>query len=477
MHGDFSRDSYRRDNNFTRVLLQQGRLLVDADWNEQTAIVLNYLRSLAMDLIGWHGGPDVDTDSKKVPNGGAFAVKLDKDKKAVYNPGRYYIDGWLIQPKPLTAQVDSWNRPDTLNDDTTDKSATNLLVYLDVWQRFLPGFVDPYDLRDPALLGLDTSGRAQLQYVVKAVKTKSDEKSDELKDRSFGSLNYPVTSAGGATSQTPIDLRYSETPGVLPSLTAWTKRDAKGQVPDECADDAGSGFTGLENQLYRVEIHRAGDFWDGTDGNSQSAFTLKWSRDNGSVVYSAELGQGSALLKSKWRDDTKAIELGDWIELIKEPADTGSLVQVKDVRDDGGQVTFTFDPPKDSTLELGDEVLLRRWDHRTRKDFPLSQGGILVAKDKSGDISVELPLEDNILVQLSLVTAAKFYAGDYWMIPARAATNDILWPRNPEDPTKPGPVPARYTAHYYAPLALIKSSATEIIDLRRKITQAAVVAT
>ena len=57
MKGDFSRDTFDRHHHFSRVLMQQGRVLLDADWNEQTAIVLHYLRTLAADIIGPRGGP------------------------------------------------------------------------------------------------------------------------------------------------------------------------------------------------------------------------------------------------------------------------------------------------------------------------------------------------------------------------------------------------------------------------------------
>src|SRR5437763_16081481 len=57
MRGDFSRDSFAVANHFSRVLSQQGRVLLDADWNEQVAILLNGLRSFTTDLVGPHAGP------------------------------------------------------------------------------------------------------------------------------------------------------------------------------------------------------------------------------------------------------------------------------------------------------------------------------------------------------------------------------------------------------------------------------------
>jgi len=43
---------------FNRVPMQQGRVQLDADWNEQAAILLHYSQALAADLIGPFGGPD-----------------------------------------------------------------------------------------------------------------------------------------------------------------------------------------------------------------------------------------------------------------------------------------------------------------------------------------------------------------------------------------------------------------------------------
>ena len=60
MKGDFSRNTFDPTKHFSRVLMQQGRVQLDADWNEQAAILLHYLRTLAADLIGPCAGPEGD---------------------------------------------------------------------------------------------------------------------------------------------------------------------------------------------------------------------------------------------------------------------------------------------------------------------------------------------------------------------------------------------------------------------------------
>ena len=58
MKGDFTRDTFDRTKHYSSVLMQQGRVQLDADWNEQARLLLHRLEMLARDLIGWGGGPD-----------------------------------------------------------------------------------------------------------------------------------------------------------------------------------------------------------------------------------------------------------------------------------------------------------------------------------------------------------------------------------------------------------------------------------
>ena len=60
MRGDFTRTTFDPLKHFSRVLFQQGRVSLDADDNEQSAILLHYLRTLAKDLLGPHAAPADD---------------------------------------------------------------------------------------------------------------------------------------------------------------------------------------------------------------------------------------------------------------------------------------------------------------------------------------------------------------------------------------------------------------------------------
>ncbi|HTQ15205.1 MAG TPA: DUF6519 domain-containing protein [Rhizomicrobium sp.] len=91
MKADFTRKTFLPTSNFSRLLMQQGRVQLDADWNEQAAIEFERLRQLGADLMGSHGGPMLSgylvtpISAAVAPAGSApdFALSV----------GRYYVDG------------------------------------------------------------------------------------------------------------------------------------------------------------------------------------------------------------------------------------------------------------------------------------------------------------------------------------------------------------------------------------------------
>ena len=67
MKGDFSRLTFDPARQFSRVLMQQGRVQLDADWNEQSSLLLHHLRVLARALVGPYGG--VEQEAFRVSKG------------------------------------------------------------------------------------------------------------------------------------------------------------------------------------------------------------------------------------------------------------------------------------------------------------------------------------------------------------------------------------------------------------------------
>ena len=52
MKGDFSRSTFDPHKHYTSVRLQQGRVQLDADWNEQADILLHLIATQLKDLLG-----------------------------------------------------------------------------------------------------------------------------------------------------------------------------------------------------------------------------------------------------------------------------------------------------------------------------------------------------------------------------------------------------------------------------------------
>src|SRR5215470_10275575 len=98
MKADFTRNTFDPRKHFARVLMQQGRVQLDADWNEQAAILLHYVQTLAADLIGPRGGP-------KAACGFQIAPFTPATKDFLISPGRYYVDGLLAELDPVPVAV------------------------------------------------------------------------------------------------------------------------------------------------------------------------------------------------------------------------------------------------------------------------------------------------------------------------------------------------------------------------------------
>ena len=92
MKADLTRNSFDPLKHFSRVLMQQGRVQLDADWNEQGAILLHALRKLAADSFG----PVFS------PNSGFTPIVLEQTPTPTANDfgiqwGTIYLDGILCE--------------------------------------------------------------------------------------------------------------------------------------------------------------------------------------------------------------------------------------------------------------------------------------------------------------------------------------------------------------------------------------------
>lgn len=474
--GDFTRDSFDPMRHFSRILMQQGRVQLDADWNEQVSILLHYMRQLGRDLMGPHGAPypdDTPTGDQHPANFKINPVEKQSDGKPDFSiaSGRYYVNGILceIGSEEKFSYRNQPNYSLTNQDELANRKT--YLVYLDVWERHLTYVEDDY-MREKALGGADTATRAQIVWQVKVI---SDQ---ELKEgKNFLKLTEITQSA---------DLKYSLFIDALTAaqrthpgtgrLKARAKKNAK-EKSGPCLTAPEARYRGVENQLYRVEIHKG--------SGDQGGPTFKWSRENGSVIFPVSDISGDIItLEHLGRDDRFGLQPGDWVEVIDDDVtlrnEANPLLKVTAVDRENLQVTLEDAPEFGVGLGLSKHFYLRRWDQKNGGENGMSNGVSITWKSKKTPKTNWIALEDGVEVQFLKFdstgenkTDFQYQSGEYWLIPARTATGDVEWPRGDSD--EPASLSPHGVEHHYAPLAIITvengSVQPEPKDLRRQLNQ------
>ena len=452
MKGDFSRLTGRRAkyNHYNGVLKQQGRVQLDWEWNELISIIGHQRKARTIDTIGQCGAPIHNSGFEILHPGNGFAGLL-------IATGRFYAGGLLCESSPghkLPITGFSGNN-DILADDTqidgvslsngqwvqistkedpdgviaqitnvstgqisVDQNLSGLhdghgptlrllilfseqpdlpngpgytpvagqtdLLYLDVWERHISAIEDP-GIREVALGGPDTDTRSRIIGQVKA-----------------------LTDVGNVSCEDDID---SWEALIKPPNGRLTTRLIEPDAPDNpCELGESGGYLGLENHLYRVEVHTV----------DAGGATFKWSRDNASTAYAIkeffEEGTGEVFkisLQQNGKDDILKIKQQDWIEVSGEYTDLdtdspGTLARVLKV--EGTVLTLDTDVAAHKNEPL---PKIRRWD--TNIQTPDDVVKTIVS-------GTGFVLEDGIEIEFS---GTEFNSGDYWVFSARTLTGEI----------------------------------------------------
>ena len=461
MKGDFSRYTFNKNKHYNGVLMQQGRVQLDAGWNEQQAIDRYRTEIQGTDVIGPCGAP--------WDNPG-FKITFKKDKQLNIGEGRYYTDGILSendeskQPVVYNDQPDFPKPPDILK-LMTEKEAALGLVYLDVWQRHITALDDPY-IREKALGGPDTTTRLKTVWQVKVLPLPSvnvnnpDVLAKIVVQRQ--SLEVKLNSLLPEGSPEDIEKARSELANVqhkimeliphplcgkdfdewmeLTDTSRGTLKARTVQPPEDerpCLLPPRAGYQRLENQLYRVEVHI---------GEPRNKATFKWSRDNASVVTKIiEINGKDVTVSDVGKDKILGFANDQWVEIsddeIELSGQPGQLVRIVNVNS-ATNVIELEDQPISVDMKLHPK--LRRWDQVNQTGLPATKDGV---KMKAG----WLPLEEGIEVEFS---DDNYKTGDYWLIPGRTATGEIEWPPYEVPNTNPTPQRPLGIKHHFCPLAL-----------------------
>jgi Family of unknown function (DUF6519) len=499
MKADLTRSTFRQERHYSGVRMQQGRVQVDADWNEQVDIDAHLDETTRIDVIGRCGMPEDDAGFEVTPAAGGsdlllsagrayvdgilcendaspIGVEVDVDKaklESLVSDGRELeADEWIAISAtgvgPFTAQITSVDAAnltiafapslaaadvtalDKAKDAVVRRIASFLtqpdfagvppalpavdqglyLAYLDVWERHVTALEDG-SIREIALGGPDTATRTKTVWQVKLER--------------LGDPNAEITCATVPDWGAFID-----------ESTALLRARAQPETTsaDLCTIPPGAGYRRLENQLYRVEIHDA--------GNVNSA-SFKWSRENGSVVVEAQVTDTDEItLSSTGRDEVLGLAPGSWVELTDDThelaGEPGTLVKVTSI---SGTV-LTVDTSGSGALdpaEFPSRPQVRRWDD------PNGPRKVTVPGGNDGFLA----LEDGVEVRFE--PGRHYVTGDYWLVPARTAVGDVEWPENGASPVAPLARSPEGIAHHYCKLALLRFNAEtwELVEDCRKL--------
>ena len=472
MSGDYSRDSFDALRDFAGVFLQQGRAVLDSDWNEMVQIFERRIRSGTVDTIGRAVVPRETIRGFEIRfSGGGLEI----------GEGNFYLDGVCYQnhgladffgtepgqPSPVFdrarigpdgaegvldemiapaagdylpyALQPYWPVPDPLPGPGTH------LAYLVGWQREVTPTEMP-ELLEPALGGLDTTTRWQSVWQVRIL---------------------PNVGAN-ATCATP-DAQLN---GWVRTIAPSTARLSTGSIniddpEDPCLVPPTDGYTGIENQFYRVEIHALLDPANASDPPLQGEWGFKFSRENASVravVEAIAADAGSVTVGRVGRDEVLRFAPGDWVEITDDIREfghrSGHMLRVADVDAETREITFESAIPGDlvPSGNPGDTLASRhtrliRWDQRgvirledgtewTDMEADGSNGLIPVPADGS-----TIVLENGITVSFATAPGpGQFHEMDHWRFAARTAGTQVEILRN---------APPDGVQRHYARLAIV----------------------
>jgi hypothetical protein len=495
--GDLSRSTFAPWRGFSGVRTQQGRVQLDADWNEQVDIQAHRDHAEATGVIGTAGAPK---------RGGGFQVVATPDgADLAITPGRLWVDGTLCElaaepvgatgltadgvtvanllvdgrqldrhqwvelaaagaSRPLLARIAGVDpatgrltfaapidpaelpgrltlrrvttyttQPDLPDPEHTGQAGEDAprtialddgtwLAYVEVWQRTVTAVEEPA-IREVALGGPDTATRTRTVAQVRLLP--------------LGEL--PPDQACG-----------DDLPGWRALVAAPSGTMAARAVPEDaaagpCVLPPGGGFGGVENQLYRVQVH---------DVLADGTATFTWSRDNASVVAPWLDADGDQLtVAHPGGEGVLGFAGGDWVELTDDTRELrgrpGTLVRLLKA---DGDLLVVDEATATGTLDHADfpgTPKVRRWD---------SPGAVAVRPD------VAIELEQGI--EVLFPGGGDYRIGDHWLIPARTAVADVEWPRDAGG--RPLALPPAGTARAHARLALVRvaGGAVEAADCR-----------
>lgn len=428
MGADRARVSYDPSRHWRGVVYQEGRVTLEADWNEAETIAAEESRAQLLDIVGPSGTPD---------DGYGVVPVVDANGDATgdltITAGTLYVGG---ERMVLDVDLDYAAQPDWVDTDGDPMWAAPQVpeanfaesVYLLLREQEVGAVEDPA-LLDIALGGPDTAGRRRiLQRVVRG---------STLGDSCAGGLEW-------------IE-RYWERRGLtFDAATMLLESSARLQVgftTDSgsgtlCDPVAQGGYLGAENQLIRVQVA-------GVDENGTP--TLVWGFDNAYFLYRVTVGAVDAAagtteltLAKAPVDQYHQPQKDQAVEVLVAAA---KLTDSDYIAETSGIVTTVATAYQPDTQKLvvntalaapttdSPVIFLRVWQDTFAYD------GGAVELGRTG-------------VSVTLTSTGVYHAGDYWTFAVRPGTPTTVSPIYPQR-IEEAPQPPNGPREWLCPLALV----------------------
>lgn len=450
MGSDRARMSFDPSRRWRAVIAQQGRVTVEADWNEAQAIAAAQGRADLRAVVGLSGTPD-DGYRLLAPAAGSGPAASGSPADLTIQQGTFYVGGVRVEldaDTPIGVQPDWRDFPaEPAAADQPVPSAPpqtgNELVYL-LLREQEAGAVEDSALREIALGGPDTAQRTRILQRVLRHPTTAGTWTD-------GWADTGQSWAAGGFALDPATMRLESAARLQVSFTSVTS-------PSACQPDALGGYLGAENQLIRVQI------CDVQNGNP----VVAWGYDNASFLYRVSTaapdsasGTTTLTLASTPVDTYHQPQPGQVVEILTSavqlPASpsAGSTPPPDAIASSSGVVAaLTANGgynPADGTVVVGTALAA---------PFGPADTPVLFLRVWQGQATctpgVPAPLGDTGLqVTLTAAPAAPaatpaFHAGDHWLIAVRPAAPTQVYPARLLTPQPPdGPL------LWAAPLGLV----------------------
>ncbi|WP_050420609.1 DUF6519 domain-containing protein [Bradyrhizobium tropiciagri] len=472
MSSDRSRRIETPHFGYNGVVAQQGRVVLDRDFNAEQALMADRVGLDALSFVGPCGTPDDGFRIDAPPPASPPSSPLSSPPSAAaadfrISPGLMYVGGQAVTlslvENATTAPYSYLHQPDWPAPPPVVQPQREL-VYLDVIELEVGAVEDP-DLLEVALGGPDTTGRKKLLRRIKRVPVKQ--------------ADCRAAWAEAVARWRQQGLAFNPLLMTLvPAVGLKVGFVSGGGTGDPCDPVVTGGYLGAENQLIRVRIDKSG----GTP-------RLLWSYDNASFLYRVDTVNADKTRIKLTSDPPDAFhypQAGQFVEVLataallgKEPDATGSPSGVEIVQAAAEPTGFIAalaraygpavngDPTNYLVLNAGDwpsnfadnnlPVFVRVW--QSAEALPASGGTVTIASAATG-------VSTGLTATITLPEKGVLPDGAFWEIAARPGTPQGVYPETLLLAPRPPDGPNRWVC----PLAVIDWSAKDgpvITDCRQ----------